>query len=269
MRGTPDFRLGCRIAGRIIPAYAGNTLGHDGYCFPGRDHPRVCGEHIRSRCSRNVILGSSPRMRGTPKQQQVSGRVSGIIPAYAGNTSRTTRTAHGSRDHPRVCGEHGNLWDGAHYGAGSSPRMRGTLVTCPSEWVMAGIIPAYAGNTYSNGQTVNLDRDHPRVCGEHLMPLVFHAFCAGSSPRMRGTPWIWFHTVRRSGIIPAYAGNTVPVVEQPSADGDHPRVCGEHRDHHQPPWRRTGSSPRMRGTLADHAVEAFACGIIPAYAGNT
>ena len=31
-----------------------------------------------------------------------------------------------------------------------------------------GIIPAYAGNTDSSGQTSTAWWDHPRVCGEHF-----------------------------------------------------------------------------------------------------
>ena len=67
---------------------------------------------------------------------------------------------------------------------------------------------------------------------------------------MRGT-----HRLRpghngRSGIIPAYAGNT-PRLADPGCRGrDHPRVCGEHALFaiaNAPPL---GSSPRMRGTHA-------------------
>ena len=35
---------------------------------------------------------------------------------------------------------------------------------------------------------VNKEKDHPRVCGEHLLELVMKEFCGGSSPRMRGAP---------------------------------------------------------------------------------
>ena len=51
-----------------------------------------------------------------------------------------------------------------------------------------GIIPAYAGSTGSRCRSRCLERDHPRVCGEHSIPGVFVMF------RMR--------------IIPAYAGST-------------------------------------------------------------
>ena len=50
---------------------------------------------------------------------------------------------------------------------------------------------------------------------------------------------------------------------------DHPRVCGEHIGIAVPAELRSGSSPRMRGTLQVTQVEREAVGIIPAYAGNT
>ena len=34
-----------------------------------------------------------------------------------------------------------------------------------------GIIPAYAGNTYEDGDALFLRWDHPRVCGEHTKRL--------------------------------------------------------------------------------------------------
>ena len=47
------------------------------------------------------------------------------------------------------------------------------------------------------------------------------------------------------------------------------RVCGEHSRHAMLTFERAGSSPRMRGTLAEHVLVYGICGIIPAYAGNT
>ena len=49
----------------IIPAYAGNTNFGMPFSFARRDHPRVCGEHLVFVVV-VVVVGSSPRMRGTP-----------------------------------------------------------------------------------------------------------------------------------------------------------------------------------------------------------
>ena len=112
-------------------------------------------------------------------------------------------------------------------------------------------------------------RDHPRVCGEHsVVPLALES-SAGSSPRMRGTPRYHRCPGIADGIIPAYAGNTIPPVSTPAARRDHPRVCGEHISRNMTSLLTWGSSPRMRGTLKAYNHGNRNPGIIPAYAGNT
>ena len=71
-----------------------------------------------------------------------------------------------------------------------------------------GIIPAYAGSTFSAPVTTAMIVDHPRVCGEHYtIPEGLHP-SVGSSPRMRGAQKIACHQAQGQGIIPAYAGST-------------------------------------------------------------
>ena len=91
-----------------------------------------------------------------------------------------------------------------------------------------GIIPAYAGNTDVKSKNANDFRDHPRICGEHLLPKAPTGTAAGSSPHMRGTREDRRTIGQTVGIIPAYAGNThgQNICNGPS--GDHPRICGEH-----------------------------------------
>ena len=71
------------------------------------------------------------------------------------------------------------------------------------------------------------------------------------------------------GIIPACAGNTLWRRTRTSSSGDHPRVCGEHKNAVPEMTDPRGSSPRVRGT---HGRCRWCCehsGIIPACAGNT
>ena len=86
--------------------------------------------------------------------------------------------------------------------------MRGTHHRIREQHDTAGIIPAYAGNTWPLEFPVSYRWDHPRVCGEHTQVFRFGLWLLGSSPRMRGTPDLLFQIVQRLGIIPAYAGNT-------------------------------------------------------------
>ena len=71
-------------------------------------------------------------------------------------------------------------------------------------------------------------RDHPRVCGEHVVGGLTDAFNLGSSPRVRGTLDTDAAVVADVGIIPACAGNTASYNTEDPDTGDHPRVCGEH-----------------------------------------
>ena len=213
----------------IIPAHAGNTVTRVRTSPLSRDHPRVCGEHSTIKNSGSCVLGSSPRMRGTPKSTAKRAKQAGIIPAYAGNTDHRHAHYGGIRDHPRVCGEHAMSFPYSNRSMGSSPRMRGTRAAGRDEAEGSGIIPAYAGNTRAAGSPSLLGRDHPRVCGEHTMNGIELKPCPGSSPRMRGTPHSVGHRISVRGIIPAYAGNTVWHKPRSPTRRDHPRVCGEHK----------------------------------------
>ena len=188
-------------------------------------------------------------MRGAREALKRRARRSGIIPAYAGSTWRGRLARRRTRDHPRVCGEHdqwGSLTEhrmgssprmrgaqgqktGGGSRPGSSPRMRGAPPPEPRQALPArGIIPAYAGSTWSRSAPTRGGWDHPRVCGEHFLHANRRASRQGSSPRMRGAPRHAPVASDAVGIIPAYAGSTAPSFLKVSQYRDHPRVCGEH-----------------------------------------
>ena len=174
--------------GGIIPAYAGST------CASGRrragsggssphtrgapsvrlpatvvvgDHPRIRGEHRRDRGARIRQVGSSPHTRGALQVCPDPVVDEGIIPAYAGSTSKTPKNRSAPRDHPRIRGEHvlENVVDGAH--GGSSPHTRGAPRETFEEVEGFRIIPAYAGSTTIPRMSFWCGRDHPRIRGEH------------------------------------------------------------------------------------------------------
>ena len=116
MRGTLEASGPAAETAGIIPAYAGNTLARACICLPHRDHPRICGEHRRA------------------DSQQPHGI--GIIPAYAGNTSPPRQSPSEPRDHPRICGEHLSCSIALNDIKGSSPHMRGTLLSCQRSTVL-------------------------------------------------------------------------------------------------------------------------------------
>ena len=151
----------------------------------------------------------------------------GITPAYAGKRSAQAGAHAGRRDHPRVCGE--KQWAMTCYSGqqGSPPRMRGKVLISHSLLGSSGITPAYAGKSNTRVHACVRVQDHPRVCGEKLMPTIVYYGQLGSPPRMRGKGCAAPAHRTPSGITPAYAGKSCCQDLQPARRRDHPRVCGE------------------------------------------
>ncbi|SUB01577.1 Domain of uncharacterised function (DUF2825) [Pannonibacter phragmitetus] len=216
------------VVRRFIPACAGNTCPGTCRADPPPVHPRVCGEHRCYHRLQGHVHGSSPRVRGTPRsgsRQQCAAR---FIPACAGNTSSAVRRC--------------------AMLAGSSPRVRGTRGNEDPCRNAGRFIPACAGNTHKRTKRGHLSAVHPRVCGEHARRVKPTCAPAGSSPRVRGTPPLVLPPPNAARFIPACAGNTVVRLLIVGATSVHPRVCGEHAGLNRSYLRKTGSSPRVRGT---------------------
>ena len=105
--------------------------------------------------------------------------------------------------------------------------------------------------------------------GEHCSSTLSLTPRRGSSPHARGTPWKLQVGGAFSGIIPACAGNTFPLMISPPFGGDHPRMRGEHCSNRSFSSPCQGSSPHARGTHSGSPWVPLDQGIIPACAGNT
>ena len=233
----------------IIPAYAGST---GACCSPPRgcgDHPRIRGEHPRRRASSPWRSGSSPHTRGALDQEVRDMRPRGIIPAYAGSTSRASTARRCARDHPRIRGEHPRARRSELCLAGSSPHTRGAHQRGVLHEPAEGIIPAYAGSTRQS-----------RISIVSLL---------GSSPHTRGAPLSPHDAAPVRGIIPAYAGSTRRRSRRGSRPRDHPRIRGEHVRNRGGGSMTPGSSPHTRGAPLSPSVTLRWSRIIPAYAGST
>ena len=147
VRGTGPRAADAPIQARIIPACAGNsrTVWTGPHNPP--DHPRVCGEQCPSSALSPHVIGSSPRVRGTGKPLGGVGFGQRIIPACAGNREAGSTTLRCRSDHPRVCGEQCPCNASSPRAGGSSPRVRGTVITESHVITIQRIIPACAGNS--------------------------------------------------------------------------------------------------------------------------
>ena len=125
-------------------------------------------------------------MRGKVRLRAVSTKICRITPAYAGKSHRSAGVLRDSKDHPRLCGEKTKLIDRLRPIIGSPPPMRGKGKMAVQVNRENRITPAYAGkrerfDLFSAGIW-----DHPRLCGEKLLPVVLAVKCEGSPPPMRG-----------------------------------------------------------------------------------
>ena len=186
MRGALAGQVAADVHSGFIPAYAGSTCLRRSSRAGPWVHPRVCGEHIYGFSQDGDSWGSSPRMRGAPRQEDGRRRHRGFIPAYAGSTFPQQIAEDDKLVHPRVCGEHQKVSNLEVDDSGSSPRMRGALEIAGVHEFDAGFIPAYAGSTRQVLKTALGGRVHPRVCGEHSRLGSLAVYSEGSSPRMRG-----------------------------------------------------------------------------------
>ena len=192
----------------IIPACAGSTKGAFGIQGRHWDHPRMCGEHALNEMKIPREVGSSPHVRGARGSCVVPERVGGIIPACAGSTRKSRASLVVPRDHPRMCGEHRVGLECVFLEEGSSPHVRGALRLFRFPLDLTGIIPACAGSTASAATASDPRRDHPRMCGEHLVDGDRNRLGRGSSPHVRGAQDKRKHGIILGGIIPACAGST-------------------------------------------------------------
>ena len=235
-------------ASRFIPAHAGNStagyIGSNAWAV----HPRACGEQGLSLPTSRSHAGSSPRMRGTAKQEIVNFTDVRFIPAHAGNRSPPCWHRWPTAVHPRACGEQAGGLGSFGRPGGSSPRMRGTAAIIAGERIDARFIPAHAGNRSDRGIRHHQRAVYPRACGEQSAMRGRVSAEFGSSPRMRGTVSWRCRSSNGRRFIPAHAGNRAASVVGPPAT--------------------LGSSPRMRGTGIGGTVKAWASRFIPAHAGN-
>ena len=163
----------------ITPAYAGKSC---------KTWLRLagCGEKIpRTRATR-AVWGSPPHMRGKAEQTALGALEGRITPAYAGKRLWQSLLRLRRWDHPRICGEKERRHRRISNGMGSPPHMRGkvrrSLLSCPAH----RITPAYAGKSQEIDQPAEIDRDHPRICGEKQDVKLTMNAGQGSPPHMRG-----------------------------------------------------------------------------------
>ena len=134
--------------------------------------------------------------------------------------------------------------------------------------IVAGSIPACAGEPLRPDEYVAYYRVYPRVCGGTLDWFIQTQVIPGLSPRVRGNHVCADQRAGRHRSIPACAGEPQrrPPLYAPHAV--YPRVCGGTDDAARALLGEHGLSPRVRGNPPDIVADQVAAGSIPACAGE-
>ena len=253
----------------IIPARAGFTRASATLACPTTDHPRSRGVYGPDGLDGRQPGGSSPLARGLQSAHSRGRAVRRIIPARAGFTLDSARSADGEMDHPRSRGVYAAVGGTPCRRVGSSPLARGLLGGLDRNRLLPRIIPARAGFTWAGTWGARSSEDHPRSRGVYpLVPRLYDGI-QGSSPLARGLLGEDPAGIELGGIIPARAGFTRGPRAECDPSWDHPRSRGVYVRQTSSSPRISGSSPLARGLHPRRAPQRLPPRIIPARAGFT
>ena len=234
---------------RFIPTHVGNSARSGARICRTPVHPHACGELTLSHGRQRPLIGSSPRMWGTPCSNCHGAGCARFIPTHVGNSIRIVRHVRILTVHPHACGELPLIRRLFSLADGSSPRMWGTHLLFLSSSSRLRFIPTHVGNSLRSGVSLFSKAVHPHACGELLSRIRTFISRIGSSPRMWGTlPLV----PQRSVVIrfiPTHVGNSFCARWKIRNSTVHPHACGELYGYCPHPGYCDGSSPRMWGTL--------------------
>ena len=278
----------------IISACAERSRWRSRGLGASRDHLRVCGAVIPLVILRELVAGSSPRVRSGRCPRTTCPCSSGIISACAERSTRCRQAPSLRRlerlvqrriisacaersstrsfpqmshwDHLRVCGAVASFASTRYSQRGSSPRVRSGLVLLGFVSQNLGIISACAERSMVCRPSSPLTRDHLRVCGAVIVNDGRDVTEHGSSPRVRsGRRRIVRHAACR-GIISACAERSLDCGMLTAWRRDHLRVCGAVSFGVDATNVNKGSSPRVRSGPVRVAFAHDGRGIISACA---
>ena len=195
---------------RLIPAHAGKTRYTPSPNSRGWAHPRSRGENLNVMRVTCAGRGSSPLTRGKllqARERRPGGR---LIPAHAGKTRWIVTALKCSAAHPRSRGENLSKVVKAAAPNGSSPLTRGKQAAGSLSVMCFRLIPAHAGKTPRRLDGHRGSPAHPRSRGENSLVIFSTRVSAGSSPLTRGKLRGLRRHKRKSRLIPAHAGKTLP-----------------------------------------------------------
>ena len=173
-----------------------------------------------------VGTGSPPRVRSRRRQQNRHDAGRRITSACAEQTRWRSVSDTRRKDHLRVCGADGHLFNRRQLKGGSPPRVRSRPLFQEPQLVVDGITSACAEQTCRSPWAWDCSRDHLRVCGADSFMGACPFRRGGSPPRVRSRQRDRLAGDRWTGITSACAEQTTPGSAKVSVTWDHLRVCG-------------------------------------------
>ncbi len=238
-------------------------------CRCSRAHPRSRGENGKWSGDTKAWLGSSPLTRGKRSRCRSQEIVPGLIPAYAGKTSRSAGSFWWPGAHPRLRGENRRPLVRPERRLGSSPLTRGKQAASRGCCVAARLIHADTRKTKPQQPCSSTPPAHPRFRRENMGPASSGLMKPGSSPLTRGKlPGVDIPE-RRLRLIPAHAGKTTGGEWSHGRVRAHPHSHGENAPACEPAFSSQGSSPLTRGKHLAVQYAGDTLGLIPTHAGKT
>ena len=165
VRGNHDGAGAVVLAGRSIPACAGEPGRSCRIPTPSTVYPRVCGGTHPPLLPDSAGLGLSPRVRGNPMVPNTFEASIGSIPACAGEPTPAVYPSSPVGVYPRVCGGTKFLPCGDAGELGLSPRVRGNRDGKGEQHEFNRSIPACAGEPGRRRRRCPGWTVYPRVCG--------------------------------------------------------------------------------------------------------
>ena len=209
-RGKHFRRDGRAFCVGPIPAGAGETPPTLPRSRIPRAYPRWRGGNPSKSAYPRDRTGLSPLARGKPTLAKCRASFPGPIPAGAGETRRRPGCSAGCTAYPRWRGGNDDL-DGELCAIGGlSPLARGKLGAVLARVVLAGPIPAGAGETGRSSTLTSATRAYPRWRGGNFARTPINAPKKGLSPLARGKRFRHHDGRADQGPIPAGAGETPP-----------------------------------------------------------
>ena len=155
-----------------------------------RAYPRIRGGNPQHGKRLHKQRGLSPHTRGKPVPvSHILGK-GGPIPAYAGETAHTSRSAGIIGAYPRIRGGNATIKLSLGIAAGLSPHTRGKRPVINRTQPSGGPIPAYAGETVRIRPRLGWSRAYPRIRGGNDPAPWSAPAQRGLSPHTRGKRWV-------------------------------------------------------------------------------